>query len=56
LSADELTAHCRSSLANYKIPRRIQFAKGELPKSGSGKILKKFLRERFWTERERNVA
>src|SRR6202008_3026770 len=26
LSADELIANCRSSLANYKIPRRIEFS------------------------------
>ena len=34
LSADELIAHCRRFLANYKIPRRIEFSKTELPKSG----------------------
>src|SRR5207245_1415375 len=48
LSADELIAFCRKSLANYKIPRRIEFSETELPKSGSGKILKKILREPFW--------
>jgi long-chain acyl-CoA synthetase len=56
LSADELTAHCRRSLANYKIPRRVEFSETELPKGGSGKILKKVLRERFWTQQERAVS
>jgi long-chain acyl-CoA synthetase len=56
LSADELIAHCRRSLANYKIPRRVEFSETELPKSGSGKILKKVLRERFWSEQERAVS
>ena len=56
LSEEELILHCRRSLANYKIPRRIEFSKDELPKSGSGKILKKLLRERFWSDRERSVG
>ncbi len=34
LSVDELIAHCRRSLANYKIPRRVEFSETELPKSG----------------------
>jgi len=56
LSADELITHCRRSLANYKIPRRVEFSDIELPKSGSGKILKKILRERFWAHHERAVG
>jgi acyl-CoA synthetase (AMP-forming)/AMP-acid ligase II len=56
LSADELIAYCRRSLANYKVPRRVEFSDTELPKSGSGKILKKVLRERFWIHQERAVS
>ncbi len=56
LSADELIAHCRRFLAGYKIPRRIDFSETELPKGGSGKILKRVLRERFWTHEERAVS
>ena len=55
LSADELIAYCRRSLANYKVPRRVEFSDTELPKSGSGKILKRILRERFWAHQERAV-
>ena len=55
-TAQELIAHCRESLAGYKIPRRIEFADGELPKSGSGKILKRLLRERFWTNQARAIG
>ena len=51
LSASDLTSHCRQFLANYKIPRRVEFSDVELPKSGSGKILKRILRERFWEQR-----
>jgi len=56
LTADELLAHCRRSLANYKVPRRVEFSESELPKSGSGKILKRVLRERFWEHQERAVS
>jgi long-chain acyl-CoA synthetase len=56
VGADELIAHCRRFLAGYKIPRRIEFSPGELPKSGSGKILKRALRERFWVHQERAVG
>jgi fatty-acyl-CoA synthase len=44
-SADEIIALCRGRLAAYKIPRSIVFL-DELPKTGSGKISKKALRER----------
>ena len=56
LSANELIAHCRRSLGNYKVPRRVEFWATELPKSGSGKILKKVLRERFWALQTRAVS
>ena len=56
LAADELISFCRLSLANYKVPRRVEFSETDLPKNGSGKILKKNLRQRFWTDRERKVG
>ena len=56
LAADELIAYCRQSLANYKIPRSIEFSQTDLPKSGSGKILKRVLRDAAWGRRERAVA
>src|ERR1700746_3148350 len=56
LTADELIAYCRRSLANYKIPRSIEFSETELPKSGSGKILKRVLRDPAWARQERAVA
>jgi len=56
LSEDELIAHCRRSLANYKIPRRVELSDNELPKNGSGKILKRVLRERFWVDQKRAVS
>jgi acyl-CoA synthetase (AMP-forming)/AMP-acid ligase II len=56
LTADELTAYSRQSLANYKVPRVIEFSETELPKSGSGKILKKDLRARFGANRGQAVS
>ncbi len=56
LSVDELIAHCRRSLASYKVARRVEFAELELPKTGSGKILVRALRERFWALQARAVS
>lgn len=56
LTAEILIAHCRQSLANYKVPRHVQFSETDLPKSGSGKVLKRLLRERFWAGTERAVG
>ena len=55
-SAEDLIAYGRRSLATYKIPRRVEFSESELPKSGSGKILKKDLRKRFWVDHQRAVG
>ena len=46
VSEDDLLAHCRGSLAPYKIPKGIFFL-DELPKSGLGKVLKPALAERL---------
>jgi len=56
VGVNELIAHCRRFLAGYKIPRRIEFSPHDLPRSGSGKILKRALRERFWIHQERAVS
>jgi acyl-CoA synthetase (AMP-forming)/AMP-acid ligase II len=56
LASDDLIAFCRRSLATYKLPRRVEFSEIDLPKSSSGKVLKKSLRERFWTHQERAVS
>ncbi|MDL1898680.1 long-chain fatty acid--CoA ligase, partial [Anaerolineae bacterium CFX7] len=41
----EIIAYCRERLAVYKAPASVEFVK-ELPKSATGKILKRVLRER----------
>jgi 2-furoate---CoA ligase len=51
LTADALDQHCREcpDLANFKRPRRIVFV-SEIPKTASGKILRRLLREGQYTE------
>ena len=56
LSEEDLIAHCRRLLANYKIPRRVELSDTQLPKNGNGKILKRVLRERFWADQKRAVS
>ncbi|MGA3238599.1 MAG: AMP-binding protein [Bryobacteraceae bacterium] len=56
LTADELIAYCRQFLANYKVPRLIEFSETDLPKSASGKVLKRVLREQFRAGAERSVG
>jgi fatty-acyl-CoA synthase len=47
----ELIEFCRSRLSHYKCPRSIEFV-ASLPKTGTGKILKKDLRKRYWEGKE----
>ncbi len=44
LEADELVAFCRRTLAGFKVPREVRFL-DTLPRTGSGKIAKRFLRD-----------
>jgi long-chain acyl-CoA synthetase len=56
LTTEELVNFCRERLANYKVPHSIEFIEGELPKGGTGKILKKQLRERYWKDQRRRIS
>jgi len=44
LAEEDVLAFCRERLANYKVPRRVEF-RGELPRNPSGKVLKRVLKE-----------
>jgi fatty-acyl-CoA synthase len=44
IDEEALIAHCRERLAHFKVPKRVVLA-GVLPKSPSGKLLKRELRE-----------
>ncbi len=54
LTDEDVTAHAREKLASYKVPRSITWS-DELPKTGSGKILKRELRAPFWAGRDSMV-
>jgi len=43
----ELIEFCRSSLSHYKCPRSIEFCQ-TLPKTATGKVLRKELRKKYW--------
>jgi acyl-CoA synthetase (AMP-forming)/AMP-acid ligase II len=55
LSAEELKQYCKTRIASYKVPHHIEFMTEELPKSGSGKILKRVLKEKYWVGQSRRV-
>ncbi len=42
-------------LAKFKMPRKFEFLDEPLPKGGTGKILKRELREKFWAGKDRRV-
>jgi acyl-CoA synthetase (AMP-forming)/AMP-acid ligase II len=44
--ADDLVAFARTRLAGYKLPRSVELVDA-LPRTPSGKVLKRELRERF---------
>ncbi|MET0908365.1 MAG: fatty acid--CoA ligase, partial [Ilumatobacteraceae bacterium] len=54
LDEDAVNAFAREHLASYKVPRSISWI-DELPKTGSGKILKRELRAPYWADRATNV-
>ncbi|HWZ46303.1 MAG TPA: AMP-binding protein, partial [Candidatus Saccharimonadales bacterium] len=47
----ELLEFCRSRIAHYKCPRAVEFLES-LPKTGTGKILKKDLRKKYWANQD----
>lgn len=54
MTSDDVTTFAREHLASYKVPRSVTFS-DELPKTGSGKILKRELRAPFWAGRTSKV-
>jgi fatty-acyl-CoA synthase len=47
----ELLEFCRARIAHYKCPRSVEFM-DQLPKTGTGKILKRDLRKKYWHGQE----
>ena len=55
LTQDELCAFLEQRIAKFKMPRAIEFVEDALPKTGTGKIVKRELREKFWSGKGRRV-
>jgi fatty-acyl-CoA synthase len=55
LTKEDLLAFLQHRLGKFKLPRIVEFSVEPLPKTGTGKIRKQDLRERFWTGKEKRV-
>ncbi len=55
VSVDELLEFSRDKLGGFERPRSIDFVSA-LPRTPSGKILKRVLREPYWQDRTRKIA
>jgi fatty-acyl-CoA synthase len=55
LTEEQLLASLKPRIAKYKMPRMVQFVEGPLPKTGTGKMLKRQLREAFWSGKATRV-
>jgi acyl-CoA synthetase (AMP-forming)/AMP-acid ligase II len=51
---DELRDHCRTKLAGYKVPKRIEF-RDELARTATGKLQKFKLRAPYWDGQDRQI-
>jgi len=54
VTPDELIAFARERIAHYKAPRSVDFV-DTLPRTPTGKILKRELRKPFWVGQDRQV-
>ena len=52
--AGRLMALCREQLAGFKVPRTLEFRES-LPRTGTGKVQKRLLREPFWADQNRRI-
>ena len=54
-SEADVIAYARQHLASYKCPGSVSFM-NELPRTGSGKLLKRELRAPYWTGKTKQVS
>ena len=55
LTEEQLLSFLKARIAKFKVPRLIKFVEGPLPKTGTGKMLKRELREVFWSGKATRV-
>ena len=54
ITPEEIIEHCRGKMAGFKRPKSVEIW-NELPKTLTGKILKREIRDRYWAGRERSI-
>ena len=55
LTEEELLGFLQQRLGKFKLPRVVEFSSDPLPKTGTGKIRKMVLKEKFWVGKEKRV-
>jgi fatty-acyl-CoA synthase len=55
VTGEELLAFLEQRLGKFKLPRAVEFSEEPLPKTGTGKIRKLILREKFWAGKDKRV-
>jgi fatty-acyl-CoA synthase len=55
LDAETLIQHCKAAIGSVKAPKSVDFI-DEIPRSPIGKVLKRELRARYWSELDRQVG
>ncbi len=55
VTAEQLLEYLAARLGRFKLPRVIEFSEEPLPKTGTGKIRKMVLKEKFWAGKEKRV-
>src|SRR5262245_17760315 len=53
--ANELIEYCRDRIAHFKCPRTID-CEAELPRSATGKLYKRLLRDKYWAGHETSIV
>ena len=53
-AGDAIVAHCREHLSGVQVPRGVDFD-ADLPRTETGKLARKALRERYWAGRSRRL-
>lgn len=55
VTQEEIAAHCKKLIANYKCPKSVKFRKDPFPISGAGKLLKREVRKIYWKGNGRGI-
>jgi fatty-acyl-CoA synthase len=55
LTQPELCEFLQCRIAKFKMPRHFEFSADPLPKTGTGKIVKRALRETLWSGKDLRI-